>query len=141
MSNTKIENFNNDIPISVSIAPWLSVEDSVKAVNFYKSAFGAIEVYRLEAPDGGMVVKLSVDGAEFWLSNKSSDDGSLSSEALGGGSVRMILTVPNPDTLFVQALEAGASQVFSVSEEHGWRLGRLFDPFGLHSEVGCPLTT
>lgn len=88
MSNTKIENFNNDIPISVSIAPWLSVEDSVKAVDFYKTAFGAIEVYRLEAPDGGPVVKLSVDAAEFWLSNKSSDDGSLSSEALCVGSVR-----------------------------------------------------
>ena len=140
MANTEFENFNNN-PIRVSIAPWLSVENSLKAVDFYKSAFGAIEVYRLEAPDGGLVVKLSVDGAEFWLSNKSSDDDGLSSEALGGGSVRMILTVPNPDALFARALEAGASQVFPVSEEYGWRLGRLVDPFGLHWEIGRPLIT
>ncbi|HEX8677385.1 MAG TPA: VOC family protein, partial [Segetibacter sp.] len=105
------------------------------------TAFEAIEVYKLEAPGGGLVVKLSVDGAKFWLSNKPSDDGSLSSEALGGGSVRMILTVPNPDALFARALEAGASQVFAVSEEYGWRLGRLVDPFGLHWEIGRPLIT
>src|SRR5215210_1020292 len=140
MANTEFENFNNN-PIPVSIAPWLSVENSVKALDFYKAAFGAIEVYRLEAPEGGIVVKLSVDGAEFWLSNKSSDDDGLSSEALGGGSIRMILTVPNPDALFATALEAGASEVFPVSEEYGWRLGRLVDPFGLHWEIGFPLIT
>ena len=49
-----------------SIAPWLSVRNSAQAVDFYKSAFGAIEVYRLEDPSGGVVAKLSVDGAEFW---------------------------------------------------------------------------
>jgi PhnB protein len=43
------------------------MENSVKALDFYKAAFGAIEVYRLEAPDDGLVVKLSVDGAEFRL--------------------------------------------------------------------------
>ena len=140
MTNTEIKNFSEDATISTSIAPWLSVRNIVKAVNFYKSAFGAIEVYRLEAPDGGlMVAKLSVDGAEFWLSEESPDDGNLSPESLGGGSVRMILTVPDPDALFIQALEAGASQVFPVGEEHGWRLGRLVDPFGLHWEIGRPL--
>jgi PhnB protein len=111
----------------------------VKALDFYKAAFGAMDVYRMEAPEGGIVVKLSVDGAEFWLSNKSSNG--LSSEALGGGSVRMILTVPNPDALFARALESGASQVFPVSEEYGWRLGRLVDPFGLHWEIGRPLNS
>ncbi len=141
MTNTEIENFNDNTAISASLAPWLSIENSVKAVDFYKSAFGAIEVYRLDVPEGSPVVKLSVDGAEFWLSDKSPDQGSLSSEALGGGSVRMILTVPNPDALFIKALEAGASQIFPVSEEHGWRLGRLVDPFGLHWEIGRPLNT
>lgn len=125
--------------ISSSIAPWLSVRDGVKAVAFYKAAFGAIETYRLEAPDGGLVAKLSVDGAEFWLSNESSDQGNISPEPLGGSSVRMILTVSNPDALFARALEAGASLVFPVGEEHGWRLGRLVDPFGHHWEIGRPL--
>ena len=139
MTNTEIKNFNEGAAISTSIAPWLLVRNSVRAVDFYKSAFGAIEVYRLEAPDGGVVARLSVDGAEFWLSDES--PGNLSPESAEGGSVRMILTVTNPDALFVQALEAGASKVFPVSEEHGWRLGRLVDPFGHHWEIGRPLTT
>ena len=121
-----------------SIAPWLSVRKSIKAVDFYKAAFGAIEVYRLEGPDGGVVAKLSVGGAEFWLSDESPDN--LSPESLGGGSVRMILTVTDPDTLFAQALAAGASPVFPVGEEHGWRLGRLVDPFGHHWEIGRPIS-
>src|SRR6266571_7219482 len=90
-----------------SIAPWLSVRNSARAVDFYKSAFGATEVYRLEDPGGGVVAKLSVDGAEFWLSDESPEHGNFSPESLGGGSVRMILTVADPDAVFRQARKAG----------------------------------
>ena len=123
--------------VGYSIAPWLTVGDSKKAVGFYKSAFGAIEVYRLEGPDGDLVARLSVNGAEFWISNDSSLDPD--HESLGGGTIRMILSVPDPDALFIQALQAGASEVVPVGEEHGWRLGRLVDPFGLHWEIGRQL--
>ena len=123
--------------IPTSIAPWLSVRDSAKAVEFYKLAFDAVETYRLEAPDGRLVARLSIAGAEFWVSDGAPDVAG--PECLGGGSVRMILTVSAPDTLFARVLEAGASQVFPVSEAHGWRLGRLVDPFGLHWEIGHPL--
>ncbi|MGI8634956.1 MAG: VOC family protein [Segetibacter sp.] len=126
----------SDDNIPTSIAPWLSVRNSLKAVDFYKSAFGAIETYRLEAPDGGLVVKLSVDGAEFWVSGESQEDNSSTAETVGGDSVRMTLTVKDPDALFAQALKAGASQIFPVQEDYGWRLGRLADPFGLHWEIG-----
>lgn len=51
----------------------------------------------------------------------------------------MILTVADPDAVFAQALKAGASQIFPVGEEHGWRLGRVVDPFGHHWEIGRPL--
>jgi PhnB protein len=128
---------SNTETISTSIAPWLSVRNSAKAVKFYKSAFGAVETYRVEDPDGNAVLKLSVKGAEFWLSDSTSDD--TSPEMLGGGSIRMILTVSDPDSLFAQALQAGATEVFPVGEEHGWRLGRLVDPFGLHWEIGRPV--
>jgi len=124
---------------AVSIVPWLSVPNGEKAAGFYKHAFDAIEVYRLEMPDGGLVVRLSVEGAEFWLSSESAEQGSVKPEPLGGGSVRMILTVGDPDALFAQALAAGASEIFPVGEGHGWRLGRLVDPFGLHWEIGRPL--
>jgi len=62
-------------------------------------------------------------------------------ESVGGGSIRMILTVADPDTLFAQALAAGASEIFPVGEGHGWKLGRLVDPFGLHWEIGHPLAS
>ena len=127
-------------PVSAtSIAPWLSVRDGARAIAFYKSAFEATEVYRLEDPGGGLVVRLSVAGAEFWLSAEPPKDGDYSAEPVGGGSVRMILTVANPDAVFAQALAAGASEVFPVGEGHGWRLGRLVDPFGLHWEIGHQL--
>jgi PhnB protein len=121
-----------------TIAPWLSVLNSAKAVEFYKYALGAIETYRLEAEDGGVVARLSIDGAEFWLSDESPD--SLSPQSLGGTPVRMILTVNDPDALFAQALKAGATEVFPISEEHGWRIGRLVDPYGHHWEIGKPTT-
>ncbi len=122
-----------------TIAPWLTVQNGAKAVEFYKAAFDAIETYRLEIPDGGLVVKLSVNGAEFWLSGDSENENS-SAQLLGGGTIRMILTVSDPDTVFKKALEAGATQIFPIGEEHGWRLGRLIDPFGLHWEIGHPLS-
>jgi PhnB protein len=122
-----------------SIAPWLSVRNSAKAVDFYKSAFGAAEVFRLEDPSGGVVAKLSVDGAEFWLSDESPEHANFSPESLSGGTVRMILTVADPDAAFAQALRAGASQIFPVGEDYGWRLGRVVDPFGHHWEIGRPL--
>ncbi len=66
-----------------SIAPWLSVRSSAKAIDFYKSAFGAKEVYRLEDPGGGVVVRLSVNGAEFWLSHESADHANASPDPIG----------------------------------------------------------
>lgn len=140
MNNTEIKNFNEDFIHKTSIAPWLSVPNSEKAGQFYKTAYGAMEVYRLEAPEGGPVLKLSIDGATFWLSEGSPGEFDAGAGSSGGGPVRMILTVTDPDTLFTQALVAGASEVFPVSEEYGWRLGRLVDPFGFHWEIGRPLS-
>lgn len=125
--------------IVCSVAPMLSVRNGARAVDFYKSAFGAREVYRVEDPTGAVVSRLSVDGAEFWLSDESPEHGNFSPEALGGGSARMILTVREPDEVFAKALAAGAQEVFAVQEAHGWRLGRVVDPFGHHWEIGRPL--
>jgi len=118
-----------------SLAPWLSVRDSARAVDFYRAAFGAVEVYHLEGPEGGVVSRLSIDGDEFWLSDESPEHGNFSPETVGGATARMILTVADPDAVFAQALAAGASLVFPVTEEHGWRLGRVVDPFGHHWEI------
>lgn len=125
-----------DNPIAPALAPWLTVADGPKAVDFYKRAFGATETYRLEDPGGGLVVRLAIVNAEFWVSSEGVDN---PAPPLGGKTVRLILTVADPDTLYTQAIEAGATVVFPVNESHGWRLGRLIDPFGLHWEIGRPL--
>ena len=61
-----------------TIAPWLSVRGGAKAVEFYKSAFGATEAFRMDDPGGSVVAKLSVDGAEFWVGDESPEHGNFS---------------------------------------------------------------
>src|SRR5438105_8629041 len=125
--------------VTCSLAPMLSVRNGARAVEFYKAAFGATEVFRIEAPDGAVVSRLSVDGAEFWLADESPEHANYSPESLGGGTVRMILTVPDPDAMFAKAVAAGAREVVAVEEAYGWRLGRVADPYGHHWEIGRPL--
>ena len=125
--------------VSCSIAPWLSVRNGSEAVEFYKAAFGAIEAFRLEDPNGNVVAKLAVNGSEFWVSDESPEHGNFSPESLGGATVRMILTIPDPDAVFTRAIKAGATQVAPMSEEHGWRVGRVSDPYGHHWEIGRPI--
>jgi PhnB protein len=125
--------------VAYSVAPMLSVRNGARAVEFYKAAFGAAEVFRIESPDGAVVARLSVEGADFWLSDESPDNANYSPESLGGGTVRMILTVPDPDAMFARALAAGARSIVPVKEDYGWRLGRVVDPFGHHWEIGHPL--
>ena len=122
--------------IATTIAPWLSVRGGAKAVAFYKAAFAAEEVFHLEDPDGNVVSRLSVGGAQFWLSDESPHSGHSAPETAVAGRVRMILTVSNPDAVFAKAVGAGAAVVNPVSEEHGWRVGRIADPFGHHWEIG-----
>ena len=122
-----------------TIAPMLSVRAGARAVEFYKAAFGATEAFRIDAPDGAVVARLSVSGAEFWVSDESPAHGNFSPESLSGSTARMILTVADPDATFARALAAGAREITAVEENYGWRLGRVVDPFGHHWEIGHPL--
>jgi PhnB protein len=118
----------------------LSVRSGKKALEFYKSAFGAAEVSCIESPDGEIVARLSIGSSEFWVADESPEYGNFSPETLNGGTVRMVLTDENPDAVFDRAVAAGAT-VVSPMEDHsyGWRVGRVADPFGHHWEVGKPL--
>ncbi len=121
-----------------SLAPWLSVRKSIEAVEFYKAAFGAEEVFRIQ--DGDFVVaRLSIDGAEFWVSDESPEHHNFSPQSLNGSTARMILTVDDPDAVHQAARAAGASEINAVHEEHGWRVGRVVDPYGHHWEIGREL--
>jgi PhnB protein len=130
---------NAHAAVRCSIAPMLSVRSGAQAVEFYKAAFGASELFHLEDPGGSVVSQLSIDGAEFWLSDESPEHGNFSPASLGGATTRMILTVPDPDAMVARARAAGAREVMPVTEAHGWRLGRVEDPYGHHWEIGHQL--
>jgi PhnB protein len=117
----------------------LSVRRGAKAIEFYQAAFGAEVTYRIDAPDGAVVAKLSVNGAEFWVADESPEHQNFSPETLSGGTVRMVMVVADPDRAFDRAIAAGGTVVHPVSNQYGWRLGRMVDPFGHHWEIGKPL--
>lgn len=124
-----------------TIQPELSVRRGRAAVEFYKAAFGADEVYRVGGTDDheAVVSQLSVGDASFWVSDEAPSHGNFSPESLGGATVRMLLVVEDPDAMVDRAMAAGATVIRPVGEEHGWRLGRIQDPFGHHWEIGKPL--
>lgn len=117
----------------------LSVRRGMGALAFYREALGALVQFRIDAEDGSVVARLAVDGAEFWVADESPEHLNFSPETLNGGSVRMVLITENPDALFAQAIAAGATVIWPVSDQYGWRLGRLVDPYGHHWEIGKPL--
>ena len=122
------------------ISPMLSVRRGKKALQFYKAAFGAAELFRIDSVSGEVVARLSVDGAEFWVADESPEHLNFSPESLGGGTVRMVMIVEDPDAAFDRAVAAGANVVWPVSNQYGWRLGRIVDPFGHHWEIGKPVS-
>lgn len=123
-------------PQESSIAPWLSVSRATEALAYYRAAFGAVVLSRLDDDDGRVAVAhLAIGSSDFWIQ----DDAANSPAPGGQQAVRMILTVGDPDAAFGRAVAAGATEIFAVTEGNGWRVGRIVDPFGHHWEVGKPL--
>src|SRR5436190_7581988 len=123
-----------------TVSPMLSVRKGARAVEFYKAAFDAQELFRIESDDGAVVAELAIGSSSFWVADESPEHLNFSPESLGGGSVRMVLTVKDPDGVFDRAVAAGASVVSPVSNQpYGWRVGRIVDPFGHHWEIGKPI--
>jgi PhnB protein len=125
----------------LSVQAQLSVRNGRAAVEFYKSALGAVELYRFGGTDevAEVVAQLAVGGSVFWVEDESPRHGNFSPETLGGATVRMLLVVDDPESVMDRAVASGASEVNPVSEEHGWRLGRIDDPFGHRWEIGKPI--
>ena len=131
---------HNPEKANVSISPMLSVRRGAEAVKFYKSAFGAAELFRLDGDDGSVVAQLSLGASDFWVSDESPEHKNFSPETLGGATVRMVMVVDDPDAVFDRAVAAGAVVVVPVADQdYGWRVGRVVDPFGHHWEIGKPL--
>jgi PhnB protein len=116
----------------------LSVRRGKSALEFYAAAFGASELFRIESEDGAVVAHLAAAGGEFWVSDESPAHQNFSPETLGGGTVRMVMTVEDPDAMLARAVGAGATVVTPMADQYGWRLGRVVDPYGHHWEIGRP---
>ena len=124
-----------------SVSAQLSVRRGRAAIEFYMAAFGARERYRVGGTDEfeSVVSELAVGDTTFWVADESPENQNFSPESLNGGTVRLLLMVEDPDAAMDRAIAAGATEVYAATNEHGWRLGRIADPFGHHWEVGRPL--
>lgn len=125
----------------VSLLPQLSVRGGLAALDFYRAAFGAEVVYQVggTAENQSVVAELSIEGAAFWVADESPEHGNYSPESVGGSTIRMLLIVDDPQAAIERAVAAGATQVYPPAKQHGWLLGRVYDPFGHHWEIGKPL--
>lgn len=120
------------------IQPELWVDRAAEAIAFYVAAFGARVLHQVGEGDD-VVAQLAVGDAAFWVSPGGADAPRFSPRAIGGATGRTLLVADDPDALFAQAVAAGAAAASEMADEHGWRLGRVFDPFGHEWEIGRPL--
>jgi PhnB protein len=128
--------------IKTSITPMLSVKNGAAAIAFYKEAFGAQELGRVESPNGIVIAQLSIDGALFFLADEVPQNGNVSPDSMGGlTTMRTELYTANPDAVANQAIAAGATELFPVvDQDYGYRQGRIIDPFGHHWVIGREIT-
>ncbi|MFL5951546.1 MAG: VOC family protein [Gaiellaceae bacterium] len=116
-----------------ALYPFLAVRDTDAAIAFYGEAFGATVRERLEAPGGTVVAVLEIAGMPFGVATEAPQLGTPSPETLGATTVRVSLHVDDPDATAAQAIAAGATEMFPVTDQpYGLRQGRVVDPFGHH---------
>jgi PhnB protein len=122
-----------------TLKPFLTVNNGKKAVNFYISAFGAIETKRFELPDQKISSVLEIEKAEFYVADEEPHNGNLSPNLKSSNSIRIILQTKNADELFEKAINLGATEICPMTTEEDWRIGKLKDPFGHIWEIGYTL--
>ena len=114
------------------LIPYLCCKNTAAAMDFYKKAFGAKELFRFE-DEGGKIghATMEILGATFFLSDEWPEGNVYSPTTLGGSAVTLHLNVPNVDAVFDQAVSAGATTLRPVEDQfYGDRSGTLSDPSG-----------
>ena len=126
----------------MTVSAQLAVRRGREAIEFYEAAFGAVEVHRVGGTDEhqSVVAQLAVGDSSYWVADESPEHEAFSPETLGGGTVKLLLVVDEPQAVIDRAVGLGARQVYAAEAQHGWLLGRLEDPFGHHWEIGKPLS-
>jgi PhnB protein len=116
-----------------SITPYLVVQDAAGAIEFYKKAFGAEEIYRHHGSDGKSIInaELKIQDSKFFLSDEFSEGTCKSPKSIGGSTIMLYLYTEDVDNLFNRAVSAGATANMLVTDAFwGDRYGELRDPFG-----------
>ncbi len=114
------------------LSPHITCRDAAKAIDFYKKAFGAVELMRLPGPDGKLMhAAVQINGAMVMLNDEMPAYGALSPLSLKGTAVTLHLNVPDVDAWFARAVKAGATATMPVADMFwGDRYGIVTDPFG-----------
>lgn len=112
--------------------PYLTIRGAAKAIEFYKQAFGAQELFRMPGPEGKIMhAEIMIGDSHIMLADESPKGETKSPQSLNGSSSGIFLYVENVDTLFKQALEAGGKETQPLENMFwGDRFGKLTDPFG-----------
>jgi PhnB protein len=114
------------------LAPAIAVRNAAEAIEFYKNAFGAVELYRLIEPDTGRIghAELNINGGLLMLSDEYPQYNK-TPETLGGVSAKFLIMCDNVDAACEKAIAAGATQVTPLTTQfYGHRDSRVRDPFG-----------
>ncbi len=112
--------------------PYLIVKGAAEAIDFYKKAFGAAELFRIPAPGGKIGhAELKIGDSPIMLADEAPEMDARSPQSLGGTAMSILLYVPDVDAQFKQAVAAGAKVLKPVQDQfYGDRSGFLQDPFG-----------
>ena len=117
-----------------SITPYLIVRGAAKAIDYYKSVFGATEVFRMDGPDGKVGhAELKIGDSRIMLAdeNPSMGAGYASATSIGASPVSLYLYIPDVDRVVERAVAAGAKLLKPVQDQfYGDRSGFIQDPFG-----------
>jgi PhnB protein len=115
-----------------TITPYITVRGAVKALEFYKQAFGATEIMRFTAPDGSIAhAEIEVGNSRVMLGDEMPAFGNRGPETLGGTTGGLAVYLPDVDAAFARAVDAGAKVFKPVQDQfYGDRSGTVIDPFG-----------
>ena len=115
-----------------SVTPYITVNDAARALDFYKRAFGAQVVVRMDFPGGKIGhAEIKIGDSLIMLGDEMPGNCNRSPQSLGGTTGGIFLYVENADAVFNQAVAAGAEVETPVADMFwGDRYGRLKDPFG-----------
>ncbi|MFA6400604.1 MAG: VOC family protein [Salinivirgaceae bacterium] len=119
-------------PKAHTLNVYITITGCANAIEFYKKAFNATERMRLLMPDGKIAhAEIEIEGSLLMMADENLDWGNKSPQTIGGNPMTFSLYVPDVDSSFQKAIDAGATSIMPLKDEfYGDRVGQVMDPFG-----------